>query len=129
MAKAYTYYSLTRDRSVILYFDNQVAYFYSENKKLPQSKKELISFLELKGDELYYNALTETGFNFRFDSSEYSVLLYNNGLDWNDDNCEFLYDPSEIDFLKSLFINGDVLFCEFNPKKKIEPREEFFPTE
>ena len=41
-----------------------------------------------------------------------SVLIYNNGFDDDNDKGKTIYESDTISFIKSLFINGDVLLYE-----------------
>jgi hypothetical protein len=81
------------------------------------SKIEFESYVESNYD---YDFIEWLGnLNYRLDYQYESILIYDFGFDNNDDSCRITYKADSISFIKSLFIDGDIIlyegFADFSP--------------
>lgn len=86
--------------------------FVNKTGKTRFTKKEFEKYLtssnEVTSDFLDWLKGTDYKITFKNDS----IIFYDTGFDNDDDSCGKVYDPDEVNYLESIFINGDVILYE-----------------
>src|SRR6478736_5770390 len=107
--KLKTYLFISPERLRPLIFDQKIIGFYKENLRLPKHKAEFEFYINEVGDKEYLGIINSIDYNLKYDSVSEEVYLYSNGMDWDDDGLSKSYLPKKFGFLKSMFVDGDLL--------------------
>ncbi len=97
--------------STSIWLDFQRVYnnFISDKGSYPKTKKDFEQYIQ--HSDMFYD------FEYYLDKEKYNFMIaddtiyfYFFGFDNNDDNCKKIYNLRDVDFIKSLFIDGDIVF-------------------
>jgi len=85
----------------------KLAHFYAKNMRFPADTEEYLKFVS--GDKFYNSKIEAIGCKLFYDSLRNQVVLYSPGFDLDDDSLREYYDHDDVDFLSSLYKDGDLI--------------------
>jgi hypothetical protein len=124
--KYQTFRSYTNGMNLpIVLLDTKLGSFYGSNLRFPRSRSEYDRFLSEVGDYHYASALAHFNYKLDYDSINSSLLLYANGMDWDNDHGSPCYYIQSKNFFEAFFIDGDVVLqkVEIRNILNLLPRE------
>ncbi|MCF6352188.1 MAG: hypothetical protein L3J06_04165 [Cyclobacteriaceae bacterium] len=90
-----------------------IEHYYRIYQQLPKNKKEYDSYMLYTKDPYLINFMDEIEYDFFYDSVNNEFNMYGYGFDNVDDKGENFYSINNVNYIKSLFIKGDVLLSTF----------------